>query len=956
MAGIINQKAIKNLVYPSVTAAESAYFNDGELACIAGYNYSYFSSSTETADGITVLNTASGGKLHIQDQSLITGDHTGFVSPSSVTCTHDYAYRKVALTGDTSAYYKGKIVSELISGWESPQYSSDLSAGVYVLVYNGSFSWISITSLDYSYLIICYFIKTFLGDKKTYKNLSNVLYTNGQRDYLNTLVGSYIVSGGILYDYVLDSTTTSDRRPHITEVILRNIDSETVVDALTDSYLYICYLSSSSNFNISYYGDIVRVSGSQPYYNLYSGGTWSSQLLPSDKFITVFLIASSVNPDANGSNDYRRRFLFLQSQGYYDSLSEAKAVDWSAVTLGELSSYPAFVPRARIVIYYDGLDWVIKSVDVIGGCSKVGFINKSSIESSYINDHLLIDNIQGNGQYHLSLSERDAAIRLATPSQSGLMSASYAGSLELNNEITQALLYDVSVNDFTVSETIVDGVWTVTITQNSNENLKFFIAGEYLEHTSDSMSVIATSYAGTDTSPNIVYVYVKNDSGSPLLVASNTPPEGSISHVDCVIINSGAISTSSRTKLGYFSEVLTDDKLLTKLWHTELEEGVSHRSGLTHSATTTALTTASGTVRAAFNIVNIGSLVTSTDGFYHILNSGTWEYRTNFQFSQYGDGNTIGVSKYYCVVFGVMLDSPTCKLFAIVQDKPSTEYYSAQTAYNDEEEKRVTAPSNEFLKISFLPICFVIIQNISPYNLVSIGSSYSHSITTVGGSASQFPVSVTSPITGNGTISNPLALKTPWMAFTETEFADEFSTYPSKELGYYSSGGSLTYGSGVFTFYSGTTPWVAVLNSGGTRFLDCKVRLKAVLQNASAYISLKLHYDDGVNGNFYEAKFIPGSPGSVILSRYTNWSPTTLASSSSIQINLSTEYTFEIESVGDLIRLRFNNGSSTYTYSATDTNYPEGTVDVRIGLDSDNTTGGYMTYLGIFKPIKFDTY
>lgn len=350
---------------------------------------------------------------------------------------------------------------------------------------------------------------------------------------------------------------------------------------------------------------------------------------------------------------------------------------------------------------------------------------------------------------------------------------------------------DTALRRFSVAEDVTAGVWTVTITQIDGQNLLFNIDRTRLEHTSSSMTVDCTSYAGTDAVPKTVYVYVQKNGSAPQLVATNTPPEGSVHHIDCIIYHAGAVSTSTRTNYGAMSVALSTYELFTKVYHKEMEAGPIWESGLGHSGTSSALTIAAGTVKLIFDIVSTAS-VTSSSGFYHITPFGSWEYKTDFSFTTYGDGGSINSSKYYSVVFGVMLDAGTTKLFAIVQNEPSSEYTTAQAAFNDAELKRRTTTSNSFLNQIFMPVCFVVIQNTASDLLISIGGSYTHSITTGGvGSAPTPPGGTTGDFQyndGTGFAAAPLS----YTGGSMVASADvNLNAHASAGASYYSTSGTV---------------------------------------------------------------------------------------------------------------------------------------------------------------------
>lgn len=291
---------------------------------------------------------------------------------------------------------------------------------------------------------------------------------------------------------------------------------------------------------------------------------------------------------------------------------------------------------------------------------------------------------------------------------------------------------DVALLNFEVSETIVGGVWTVTITQPDAKNLLFNLGGTRYEHTSDTMSVNATSYAGTDSNPKSVFVYVGLDGESAVLKASNSSPETvDIHHVDVKLYKTGSISTTSKKEYAGLEEIIVTYEFLSAVWHIFLEDGVRYRSGLSYTATATSLSIGSGQVRTVLRKVTTDA-VSVAGGFYHIKSDGSYEEKTDFSFTNYSDGGVIGSSKYYSVVYGIVINDPT-KLIALVQKEPTAEYATAAAALQDSENKKVTKPSDQLIAWSFLPVCMVIVQNDASDELQEVSGQYAFPVFGGGG-------------------------------------------------------------------------------------------------------------------------------------------------------------------------------------------------------------------------------
>jgi hypothetical protein len=109
-------------------------------------------------------------------------------------------------------------------------------------------------------------------------------------------------------------------------------------------------------------------------------------------------------------------FALVYGKGNYNTISDAEA----ALPPTSLPLRLSLGSRlAAKLIFQKGASSVIR----IESAFDVNF--KSGMPVS----HGDLSNINGNGDYHLSKAESDAAIRIATPSQSGLMSAAQANEL-----------------------------------------------------------------------------------------------------------------------------------------------------------------------------------------------------------------------------------------------------------------------------------------------------------------------------------------------------------------------------------------------------------------------------------------------------------------------------------------------------------------------------------------------
>lgn len=329
---------------------------------------------------------------NIVDNTDITKEPTGFTAPEDVIINYDSTTRKITLTGTVNAYYRGEQVSALTSGWVSDAHAD--VAGVYFLIYDGSsFSWLdlSTTTSDFAYLLIAY-VRYDATNSWALRECHGVMPWQTHKE-LHDTVGTYKDSGGTLGDYTLESSTAADRRPSISATVLYDEDLPTTNPALTAGSYTQYYLSSSDTANFATAEpDIVPLSGTQPYWNEYSGGTWGQTLLSNNDYMAVWVIAIPTTADTASQN---YRFIFAQGQQQSANLEDIQALTPNDYTVGELSQLtPESVFIAKIIIKYQGGDWNLVEVNALTGTR---LSQASSPTGSYLSSVSTTSPITGTG-------------------------------------------------------------------------------------------------------------------------------------------------------------------------------------------------------------------------------------------------------------------------------------------------------------------------------------------------------------------------------------------------------------------------------------------------------------------------------------------------------------------------------------------------------------------------------
>lgn len=314
-------------------------------------------------------------KVKYDNAIFTTKEPTGFTNNQNITVSYDSTTRKVTLSGTFEAYYKGNKVRELIDGWVSDAH--DVAQGVYYLYYCDSGFVFSTTPWDFSCLMIAFI--QYNSHQIGIREVHGFMPHDTHKEFHN-VIGSYLVSGGDLSGYVLNSTTVADRRPLISNTIVADEDLDSTVLALSSASYTQRYLSGSAvrSFNIAQ-PEIIAVSGNQPYYNLNTGGTWTQALFLNNSYGAIFVVAVPTTNDA-GSQTYR--YMFVQPQLNSSSLAEIQALTPNSLVHGVSSSLVSeFVFFAKIIIRYTGGNWSITSVEKLTG-TKIA--QTSNVVGSYL--------------------------------------------------------------------------------------------------------------------------------------------------------------------------------------------------------------------------------------------------------------------------------------------------------------------------------------------------------------------------------------------------------------------------------------------------------------------------------------------------------------------------------------------------------------------------------------------
>jgi len=278
----------------------------------------------------------------------ITKEPTGFAEPENVIVSYDGTARKVTLTGTVNAYYKGAKVAALVSGWESDEH--DAASGTYFLSYNGTnFVW-GTTPWDFTDLLIAL---VFRDTANFCLRECHGLMQWQTHKHLHETQGTYLLSGGDLSGFTLNSETATDRRPLISETKIVDEDLTTTLPAIsTNSYARL-WLSGANNANIeTEQTEIARINGTVPRKNTFDGTNWIEEDFQNNEYGKIFVMAIPTTADAECQ---KSRFIFVQPQSATTNIANARAVTAASVNLGHISlALAEFVFIAEILIRRQG--------------------------------------------------------------------------------------------------------------------------------------------------------------------------------------------------------------------------------------------------------------------------------------------------------------------------------------------------------------------------------------------------------------------------------------------------------------------------------------------------------------------------------------------------------------------------------------------------------------------------
>jgi len=335
-------------------------------------NGSSLTGLTKTQVGLNNVDNIS-----LQNIMNVTKEPTGFDTPENVIVTYSQIDRTVTLTGTFSAYYKGSLVSSLISGWVSDPHPSDKTVNQW-LSYDGiSFNWTDIfPGFDVVSIACIVYHDTTIGFRGTRECHGLMPWQSHKSEHLSN--GTIFISGGTSSGVTIGSQIAAQRRPDISSTTLLDEDLQTVIPPLTSKTYTQHYLSGTSTTpvpnTILNNTDIVPLLSNRPYYNRLNAGTWQQTLMSTNGYMSVYVIAI---PATSDTESQAVRYIFVQGQSQNvggnsaantTALNAQLSLDPSLLNITNLNS---IAPEIRIiwqyVIKYDGTLWTVEGQQQITG-------------------------------------------------------------------------------------------------------------------------------------------------------------------------------------------------------------------------------------------------------------------------------------------------------------------------------------------------------------------------------------------------------------------------------------------------------------------------------------------------------------------------------------------------------------------------------------------------------------
>ena len=330
-------------------------------------------SNTLNANNLIANSIIAGNINLLTNYFNLIDDPTGFDLPQNVTVTYDSTARTITLTGTFQGYWKGVAIPGLTNGWVSPAHSVSPNTPLFLYYTGTTYTWSSsIWSFDQLQIAYVVYDSTSTFRLATRECHGVMPWTLHQE--LHQVIGTYLYSGGGLQwnSTIPSDSTATNRRPNIVAALIKDEDIITTNATLNNAgfnssvYTQLYFSGAGATLNwVTGQTEIVPVTGSQPYWNQWTGSVWQQATMSNNSYMSVWLVGIPTSADAASQNF---RFMWVQGQVNNSSLANEQATNFQSLNLASFTPFtPEIVCFQRVIIKYQGGNWTIREVDAITG-------------------------------------------------------------------------------------------------------------------------------------------------------------------------------------------------------------------------------------------------------------------------------------------------------------------------------------------------------------------------------------------------------------------------------------------------------------------------------------------------------------------------------------------------------------------------------------------------------------
>ena len=246
----------------------------------------------------------------------------------------------------------------------------------------------------------------------------------------------------------------------------------------------------------------------------------------------------------------------------------------------------------------------------------------------------------------------------------------------------------------------------------SNDEFTFIINIDQNETITTNMedSIIFTN--GTNSTPVENFLTYQMTGGVPTLTRSATEPTVEHAKVAQVLKGSDIVYASVVDNANTY-------EFISHVYRRFFDSNPLYVSGFTPDVGAVDINISTGTIDLGLNRRTTSNAVNSSVNLFYVLSNGTYVQETDVDsFTNYSDGGTIGLNKYFNVVWGITHYNngngvSNGRLIALIQSEPNTEYATLSTAEADIFNTVKIRPTQATLNLAFTPVARTIIKKVA---------------------------------------------------------------------------------------------------------------------------------------------------------------------------------------------------------------------------------------------------